>query len=78
MPSTSVAAASSYAAREIAATVHEPVRAESLAHLGELTGVEEAGGWVFARAWVDELRAELEQRLDAADPLDPGIAPPPS
>ena len=46
---------------EIAATVHEPVRAESLAHLGELTGVERAGGWVFSRAWLDELRAELER-----------------
>ena len=62
---------------EIAATVHEPVRAESLAHLGELAGVEEAGGWVFSSAWLAELRAELEARLARADPLDPGIAPPP-
>ena len=61
---------------EIAATVHEPVRAESLAHLGELAGVEEAGGWVFSSAWLAELRAELEGRLARADPLDPGIAPP--
>jgi selenocysteine-specific elongation factor len=62
---------------EIAATVHEPVRAESLAHLGELAGVEEADGWVFSRAWLEELRAELGSRLEHADPLDPGIAPPP-
>jgi selenocysteine-specific elongation factor len=62
---------------EIAATVHEPVREESLAHLGELTGVERAGGWVFSSAWLDELRAELDARLAGADPLDPGIAPPP-
>jgi selenocysteine-specific elongation factor len=61
---------------EIAATVHEPVRAESLAHLGELAGVERAGGWVFSRAWLDELQAELERRLAAADPLDPGVPPP--
>jgi selenocysteine-specific elongation factor len=60
----------------IAATVHEPVRAESLAHLGELAGVEEAGGWVFSSAWLKELRAELDDRLEHADPLDPGIAPP--
>ena len=62
---------------EIAATVHEPVREESLVHLGELAGVERAGGWVFSSAWLDELRAELDARLAGADPLDPGIAPPP-
>ncbi len=61
---------------EIAATVHEPVREESLAHLGELTGIERADGWVFSSAWLDELRAELDARLSNADPLDPGIAPP--
>jgi len=61
---------------EIAATVHEPVRAESLAHLGELGDLERADGWVFSRAWLDELRAELERRLAAADPLDPGVPPP--
>ena len=61
---------------EIAATVHEPVRSESLRHLGELAGVEQADGWVFSRAWLDELRADLERRLAAADPLDPGITPP--
>src|SRR6476661_4925455 len=61
---------------EIAATVHEPVRAESLRHLGELAGVEQADGWVFSHAWLDELREELERRLDDADPLDPGVAPP--
>ncbi len=62
---------------EIAATVHKPVRAESLAHLGELGGVIEAGGWVFSSTWLEELRAELNERLERADPLDPGIAPPP-
>jgi selenocysteine-specific elongation factor len=62
---------------EIAATVHEPVREETLRHLGELAGAERAGGWVFASAWLDELRRDLEQRLDEADPLDPGIPPPP-
>ena len=62
---------------EIAATVHEPVRAESLAHLGELGSVIEADGWVFSSTWLEELRAELNERLERADPLDPGIAPPP-
>ena len=61
---------------EIAATVHEPVRAASLAHLGELTGVESADGWVFSRAWLEELQVELERRIAAADPLDPGVPPP--
>jgi hypothetical protein len=61
---------------EIAATVHEPVREETLRHLGDLDGAERADGWVFSRAWLDELRADLERKLAAADPLDPGIPPP--
>jgi selenocysteine-specific elongation factor len=61
---------------DVAAIVHEPVRTASVAHLGDLTGVEQAGGWLFARAWLDELRTELESRIDAADPLDPGVAAP--
>jgi selenocysteine-specific elongation factor len=62
----------------IAATVHEPVRVESVQHLvdGDVEGVEQAGGWLFAAAWLDELRAELEQRIAAADPLDPGVPAP--
>jgi selenocysteine-specific elongation factor len=61
---------------DVAATVHEPVREAELARLGPLEGLERADGWAFARAWLDELRAELDARLDSADPLDPGIAPP--
>jgi selenocysteine-specific elongation factor len=63
----------------IAATVHEPVRAESLRHLadGEIEGVQAADGWLFSPAWLAELRAELEQRIAGADPLDPGVPPPP-
>jgi selenocysteine-specific elongation factor len=62
----------------VAATVHEPVRVESVQHLvdGDVEGVEQAGGWLFAAAWLDELRAELEQRIAAADPLDPGVPAP--
>ena len=60
---------------EIAATIHEPVRASSLRHLVtvELTGVERAGEWVFSRRWLDELRADVQRRLAGADPRDPGI-----
>jgi selenocysteine-specific elongation factor len=61
---------------DVAATVHAPVRAASLSHLGRPAGLELAVEWMFSREWLDELRAELERRLDAADPLDPGIAPP--
>jgi len=63
---------------EIAATVHGPVRAESLRHLleGEPVALERAGPWVFSQAWLGELEAELSQRLEQADPLDPGISPP--
>jgi selenocysteine-specific elongation factor len=62
----------------IAATVYAPVREEELLRLGDaaLAGLERAGGWAFAAAWLDELRADLARRLDEADPLDPGIPPP--
>ena len=63
---------------EIAATIHEPVRLDSLRHLldGEPEGVERAGSWVFSGAWLDDLEQDLGARIDAADPLDPGIAVP--
>jgi selenocysteine-specific elongation factor len=64
---------------ELAATVHEPVRLSDLRHLidGDPTGVERAGEWVFSRAWLEDLDADLRTRLAEADPLDPGIPPPP-
>jgi selenocysteine-specific elongation factor len=43
--------------------VHAPVR-------------DDTGEWRFSQEWLQELRAELERRLDAADPLDPGIPAP--
>jgi hypothetical protein len=43
--------------------VHAPVRNED-------------GRWIFSNAWLDEFRAELERRLEAADPLDPGVPAP--
>jgi selenocysteine-specific elongation factor len=61
---------------EIAATVHAPVREEDVARLGSLDGLERADGWVFSRAWLEELRGDIDARLNGADPLDPGIAPP--
>jgi selenocysteine-specific elongation factor len=63
---------------DIAGLVHEPVRAARLSHLGSAPeGLERAGDWVFSPLWLDELRAELRARIEAADPLDPGIPPPP-
>jgi len=64
---------------EVASTVHAPVRLSALRHLldGEPEGLTRAGEWVFSPAWLEELRAELDRRLDAADPLDPGVPPPP-
>ncbi|TML84637.1 MAG: selenocysteine-specific translation elongation factor [Actinobacteria bacterium] len=64
---------------DVAATIHAPVRVEDLRHVlddGALTGVEQAAGWAFSRAWLDELRAGLEARIAAADPLDPGVPGP--
>jgi selenocysteine-specific elongation factor len=61
---------------EAGATVYAPVRAGTLSHLGELTGVERAGEWVFALEWLDQLRADVKTELAAADPRDPGIDAP--
>jgi selenocysteine-specific elongation factor len=63
---------------DIASLVRAPVRATALRHLGgEANGLERAGEWVFSRDWLDELRADLRSRIEAADPLDPGIPVPP-
>jgi selenocysteine-specific elongation factor len=43
--------------------VHAPVRGDD-------------GRWIFSQEWLDELRADIERRLDAADALDPGVPPP--
>jgi selenocysteine-specific elongation factor len=43
--------------------VHAPVR-------------DDQGRWTYSDEWLHELRTELEQRLDAADPLDPGVTAP--
>jgi hypothetical protein len=63
---------------DVAATIHEPVQTARVAHLleGEPAGVERAGDWLFSRAWLHDLRSDLERRIDAADPLDPGVPPP--
>jgi selenocysteine-specific elongation factor len=63
---------------EVAGTVQAPVRRETLQHVlgDEAEALEQAGDWVFSGAWLRELRAELDRRLDAADPLDPGVTPP--
>ena len=63
---------------DVAGIVHAPVRLAALRHLldGEPLGLERAGDWVFAPAWLEELRADLHARLAAADPLDPGLPPP--
>jgi hypothetical protein len=43
--------------------VHAPVRGDD-------------GAWRYSEEWLAEVRAELEQRLDDADPLDPGVPAP--
>jgi selenocysteine-specific elongation factor len=64
---------------DAAALVHAPVRAGSLKHISpsDLDRLIRAGDWVFSEGWLEEQRADLRARLAAADPLDPGVAPPP-
>jgi selenocysteine-specific elongation factor len=47
-------------------------RGETLVHAPVLVD----GEWRWSQEWLDELRAELERSIDAADPLDPGVAVP--
>jgi hypothetical protein len=63
---------------DVIATIEAPVHLSALRHLldAEPDGVERAGDWVFSRDWLNTLRSELDGRLEAADPLDPGIEPP--
>jgi selenocysteine-specific elongation factor len=62
---------------DMAALVHEPVRLEALRHLGEEpNGLDQAGDWVFSPEWLEQLRADLQRRIEDADPLDPGIPVP--
>jgi selenocysteine-specific elongation factor len=67
------------AAGDVAATIHAPVRFDSLRHVvgQELNGVEREGDWVFSNAWLAELEDDLRARISAADPIDPGIPVPP-
>ena len=64
---------------EIGAMIEAPVRLDDLRHVldGDPTGVERAGDWVFSRAWLEALERELRQRIDGADPIDPGVPVPP-
>jgi selenocysteine-specific elongation factor len=34
------------------------------------------GEWLWSPEWLEELRADLERAIDAADPLDPGVPVP--
>ncbi len=63
---------------DVAVTIHAPVLVESLRFVldGEPEGVARAGPWVFSAEWLSELERELHARLEAADPIDPGITPP--
>ena len=66
------------AAGDVAATIDAPVRLEELRFVldRELEGVERAGSWVFSAAWLAAYEDELVARIDAADPIDPGISLP--
>jgi hypothetical protein len=63
---------------DVAATIEAPVRVDSLRFVldGELAGVERAGPWAFSPSWLAGYEAELRERIEAANPIDPGIAVP--
>ncbi|MDQ3067645.1 MAG: selenocysteine-specific translation elongation factor [Actinomycetota bacterium] len=47
-------------------------RGERTTHAPELVD----GEWRFSDEWLEELRAQLERSIEAADPLDPGVTAP--
>ena len=55
-----------------AALFERAARGEKTVHAPVLVD----GGWQFSEAWLEELRAELERGIEAADPLDPGVNAP--
>jgi selenocysteine-specific elongation factor len=63
---------------DVAATVHAPVRLAALRHLTEddFKELECSGDWVFSRAWLEELRSDLHERLTGAGALAVGVEPP--
>ncbi len=63
---------------DVAATVHAPVRVDSLRHVldDEPQGVERAGPWAFSSAWLGELEATIRAGIASADPIDPGVPVP--
>jgi selenocysteine-specific elongation factor len=64
---------------DVGATVHSPVRVESLRYVldGDPDGVERAGPWIFSAVWLADLEADVRARIAAADPIDPGAPLPP-
>jgi selenocysteine-specific elongation factor len=63
---------------DIAATVHAPVRLDSLRHLApaDLDAVERSGEWLFSPAWLEAFEEDLRTRIGAANSLDPGVPVP--
>jgi selenocysteine-specific elongation factor len=60
---------------DVAAAIYEPVHVEALRHVleADLDGIERAGPWAFSRVWQEELETALRERIERADPLDPGV-----
>jgi selenocysteine-specific elongation factor len=67
------------AAGDVAGTIAAPIRLDTLRLVldGELEGVERAGPWVFSGPWLAAYEEDLRARIEAADPIDPGIPMPP-
>jgi selenocysteine-specific elongation factor len=56
--------------------VHAPVPRERLLGLfdeRDLAALPSAGGYLYSEAWLDGERARVRARLEAANPLDPGV-----
>jgi selenocysteine-specific elongation factor len=56
-----------------AARFERSARGEVLVHAPVRDAI---GSWSFSDEWLEDLREEYERRLDAADPLDPGVPAP--
>ncbi len=63
---------------DVAGVVDAPVHVDALRHVldSDPEGLERAGPWLFSKEWLSALEHELRQRIERADPLDPGVPPP--
>ncbi len=60
---------------DVAGVIDAPVHVDAFRHVldGQPDGVERSGPWLYSASWLSRLEAELRERIEQADRLDPGV-----